>query len=91
MFHTVLKICISGSKSHPGFAHYESEYEKTRGTSNDKTRMAASQVRKNRIYSQIDNYARQHRQTLEEAAFAHRAEQIKQTVSLFFIGNPMKT
>ena len=47
----------------------------------DRTRMAASQVRKDSIYRRIDNYAYQTRRTTEEMAFAHRSEQLKHMVS----------
>ena len=46
----------------------------------DRTRMAASQVRKDSIYRRIDNYAYQTRRTTEEMAFAHRSEQLKHMV-----------
>ena len=71
-----------GSKSHPGSNYYIDAYEKTRGTSNDLTRMEMSQKRKDEIFRRVDNYARQNRQSIEEVRFAQRAEQIKFTVSL---------
>ena len=47
----------------------------------DRTRMAASQKRKDDIYRRIDNYCFQQRRTPEEMAFANRSEQLKHDVS----------
>ena len=63
--------------------HIQDAYEETRGTFNDRTRMAASQKRKDAIYSRVDNYNFQHRRSPEEIKFAGYAEQIKFQVSEF--------
>ena len=60
------------------------EYHKTAGMKPnelDRTRMAASQIRKDNIYRRIDNYCYQERRTPEEMAFANRSEQLKHMVS----------
>ena len=72
---------ILGSKTYPGANHFIEAYEKTAGTKNDRTRMAASQKRKDDIYRRIDNYARHHRVTVAEVEYAQYAEQLKYTVS----------
>ena len=70
-----------GSRTPPGQNYYEDEYNKTAGTSKDRTRMAASQKRKDEIYKRVDNYARHERQSVEEVRFAQHAEQLKFMVS----------
>ena len=65
------------------------EYSKTAGmypNELDRTRMAASQARKDAIYRRIDNYCYQERRTVEEMSFASRAEQLKRMVRVYFIG-----
>ena len=67
-----------------GSNRIKDDYARTEGmrpNDRDRTRMAASQKRKDDIYRRIDNYCYQQRRTPEEMAFANRSEQLKHDVS----------
>ena len=49
----------------------------------ERHRMAASKMRKDNIYSRVDNYCMQNRLTLEGQKFAMEAERLKHQVRIF--------